>query len=108
MDTWKGAFHSLGGQTALMHTCLDTSGGSCSNNRKNHEASSLVMCGSVGDHRRDQFILLFWRFVVGLIMKGGGLHLRNLVSKNITLDAKWLWQFPLGTNPLWHQIQSKV
>ena len=27
--------------------------------------------------------------------KEGGLGLDNLVSKNITLVAKWLWRFPL-------------
>ena len=40
--------------------------------------------------------------------KEGGLGLNNFASENMTLAAKWRWQFSLEPHSLWHQlIQSK-
>ena len=36
--------------------------------------------------------------------KEGRLGLSNLVSKNITLVAKWLFRFPLEPHSSWHQV----
>ena len=55
----------------------------------------------VGAPRRDH--LVSWE-VCCKPQEEGGLGLGNIVLKNKSLAAKWLWRFPLHPNSLWHQV----
>ena len=109
LEVWKKGFFLKAGRLTLIKSVLS---GILVYYLLWFKSPSLV-CKSIEKYMRDfpwegvgeghGSHLVNWE-LVGQLMSKGGLGIGNLIIRNISLLAKWLWCFYLESDSLWHRI----